>query len=853
MKHKLLSLLGILALTFAFFSCNPEVTTTYTVTYSSEYGTAPDAISVEENTTLSETQLPILYADNAVFDGWYDGETKAEAGVYQVKGTVTLTAHWVFSVTYSSEHGIVPEPITVEKNTILTEPQLPTLSDGTLVFKGWFDGETKAVAGEYHVAENVTLTARWAATATISYHSKFGTVPESFDVELNQTLTAENLAEVSCSPYTFLGWYYEKDDDNNGSGTQAQIGDKITADTPLYAKWKTATVSFSSAYGTVPSIKKYTGEKIAETEIPAVSEIGYTFGGWFNDSMQLSSDFTVTDDVIFDAKWIANTYKITFKANGGSGADYAQTVTYAATSTLNANAFTRDGYSFNGWNKAVNGSGTSYADRADFAVTEANDITLYAQWDPIADETTIVDMIKNMTESGTIAAKGAFSNDLIREINSALKTLPSNVYVFLDLSNVTGLTELENASTSSQSHSFYDCQRLSGIILPNGMTKIGDYAFYECRGLTSITIPDSVTKIGTSAFYGCSGLTSITIPDGVTSIGEWAFKVCRDLTSITIPDGVTVIRTHTFDDCYGLTSIKIPDSVTSIEEFAFQYCTGLTSITIPNSVTRLTGFNGCRKLTSIKIPDSVTKIGTSAFDGCTGLTSITIPDSVTEIECYAFRGCTGLTSITIPDSVTEIEAAAFRGCTGLTSITIPNSVTRLTGFDGCRKLTSIKIPDSVTKIGTSAFDGCSGLTSITIPDSVTEIEAAAFRGCTGLTSITIPDSVTKIGTSAFYGCSGLTSITIPNSVTSIRDSAFYDCSGLMSITIPDSVTKIGKSAFYGCSKLTEITFSDTEGIWYYTSAYNFINGTEIGQMGSDSSTNATLLTTTYKDYYLYKQ
>ena len=590
MKHKLLSLLGILALAVAFFSCNPEVTTTYTVTYSSEYGTAPDAISVEENTTLSETQLPILYADNAVFEGWYDGETKAVAGVYQVKGTVTLTAHWVFSVTYSSEHGIVPEPITVEKNTILTETQLPNLSDGTLVFKGWFDGENKAVAGEYHVAENVTLTAHWAATATVSYHSKFGTVPESFDVEQNQTLTAENLAAIDCSTYIFLGWYYEKDEDNNGTGTQAQAGDNISSDTQLYAKWKTATVSFTTEFGTVPSIKKYTGEKIAETEIPAVSEIGYTFGGWFNDSMQLSSDFTVTNDVTFDAKWIANTYKIRFKANNGDkyGADY-QTVTYAATSKLKANAFTRDGYTFNGWNKAADGSGTSYADRADFAVTEANDVVLYAQWDPVADETTIVDMIKNMTKYGTIAAKGTFSNDLIREINSALKTLPENVLVCLDLSNVTGLTELEDASSSSPSHSFYSCKRLWGIILPDGVTSIGNSAFYGCSGLTAfhgctgITIPDSVTSIGNSAFYECSGLTSITIPDGVTEIQFAAFDECSGLTSITIPDGVTSIGGYAFSGCHGLTSITIPDGVTSIRENAFYGCLRLTTITFADT------------------------------------------------------------------------------------------------------------------------------------------------------------------------------------------------------------------------------------------------------------------------------
>ena len=813
MKHKLLSLLGIFAMTVAFFSCSAEVgesepqPTYYTVTYSSEYGTTPSAISVEEN-------------------------------------------------------------------TVLTDSQLPALSDGTLVFKGWFDGETKAVAGEYQVTGNVTLTAHWASTATVSYHSKFGTVPESFDVELNQTLTAGNLAEISCSPYTFLGWYYSKDEGNNGTGTQAQAGDEISADTPLYAKWETATVSFSSAYGTVPSIKKYTGEKLAETEIPTISRTGYSLE-WFNGSTKLTTNYTVNGDVTFTEKWTP-TYDIIFKANGGSGADYTQTVTYGTTTKLNANTFTHDGYAFNGWNKAADGSGTAYANEADFAVTEANDVTLYAQWDPIADETTIVDMIKNMTESGTIAAKGTFSTGLIRQINSALKALPSNVCVFLDLSNVTGLTKLEDASDSCSSYSFYRCSKLSGIILPDGVTSIGESAFYGCSGLTSITIPDGVTSIEKSAFYGCSSLTSITIPDGVTSIGESAFYRCRGLTSITIPDGVTSIENSAFSGCSGLTSITIPDGVTSIGNSAFSSCSGLTSITIPDGVTSIgnSTFYGCSGLTSITIPDGVTSIEKSAFYGCSSLTSITIPDGVTSIGESAFYRCRGLTSITIPDGVTSIENSAFSGCSGLTSITIPDGVTSIgnSAFSSCSGLTSITIPDGVTSIGESAFSGCSGLTRITISAGVTSIGASTFKNCSHLTSITISGGVTSIESETFSGCRGLTSITIPGSVTSIESQAFRDCSGLTSITIPDGVTSIGVYAFNGCkgltsitipdsvtsigysaffaSKLTNITFADTESAWEVKEGMsNNSEWTDIGVMSAtDTAGNATLLTLTYSYY-----
>ena len=45
---------------------------------------------------------------------------------------------------------------------------------------------------------------------------------------------------------------------------------------------------------------------------------------------------------------------------------------------LSANAFTRTGYTFTGWNTAANGSGTRLRQRSDLPVHR--DATLYAQW-----------------------------------------------------------------------------------------------------------------------------------------------------------------------------------------------------------------------------------------------------------------------------------------------------------------------------------------------------------------------------------------------------------------------------------------------------------------------------------------
>ncbi|MBL8063643.1 MAG: S-layer homology domain-containing protein [Anaerolineales bacterium] len=69
-------------------------------------------------------------------------------------------------------------------------------------------------------------------------------------------------------------------------------------------------------------------------------------------------------------------HTVTFKANGGSGSMISQVA--SSPTALNANTFTRTGYSFSGWNTAANGSGTSYANGAIYNFTA--DITLYAQW-----------------------------------------------------------------------------------------------------------------------------------------------------------------------------------------------------------------------------------------------------------------------------------------------------------------------------------------------------------------------------------------------------------------------------------------------------------------------------------------
>ena len=225
---------------------------------------------------------------------------------------------------------------------------------------------------------------------------------------------------------------------------------------------------------------------------------------------------------------------------------------------------------------------------------------------------------------------------------------------------------------------FWRLSNLRKIVLPNWMS-IGGDLFADCNNLTSVNIPEGVTSIAIRAFEGCSSLTSVNIPEGVTSIGWGAFAGCSSLTTVNIPEGVTSIGEQAFYNCRSLTSVNIPEGVTNIDMFTFKNCSSLTSVNIQKGVTYIgpEAFENCSSLTSVNIPKGVTSIGNRAFANCSSLTSVDIPEEVTEIGEAAFKNCTDLYSIHLSSQMPSIESETFAGCKNLRSLNIPSSITRI--------------------------------------------------------------------------------------------------------------------------------------------------------------------------------
>ena len=427
--------------------------------------------------------------------------------------------------------------------------------------------------------------------------------------------------------------------------------------------------------------------------------------------------------------------------------------------------------------------------------------------------------------------------------NGGDMVIPSSVYI----------NGTEFVVTSIGKDAFYNCIRLTSIVIPNTVTNIGENAFGSCKSLTSVTIPASVKKLGLYAFYGAN-LTKVTLNNNtivskdykdysladyfgeqveeyvlgeeVKSIGRSAFFRCTGLHSINIPNSVTEIGKCAFYDCRSLTSITIPENVTNIGKEAFQF-TGLKKVELNSNAIVSKDYidyslADCfgNKVEEFIWGDKVTSIGKGAFAKCTALTTVNIPNNVTSIGEGAFKECYHLSSIKIPKNVTNIGDSAFYNCPDILSIQVESGNKVYDSRENCNALirtadntiiqgcNNTVIPNNVTAIGDNAFYGCMKLLSINIPSSVNKIGKAAFQGCKGLTRVYIPKSVTIIEKNTFTDCSLLESVIIPDGVKTIDQCAFSFCSSLTSMTIPNSVTTIDDSVFAHCSRLKSISISN---------------------------------------------
>ena len=175
----------------------------------------------------------------------------------------------------------------------------------------------------------------------------------------------------------------------DSNGNSYAPGASVPADvTELTVQWTapTYTVTLNAGDGTINSgnVTSYT-YGVGATLPTDVTRTGYTFKGWYDNENLTGSPVTAIGDTEtgnkeYWAKWEINQYTVTVKPENGE-ADITITQDYGT--PITAPTLTREGYQFNGWDKA-------------FPTTmPAEDLTITAQWRDIAVPTGEIKIAEN--------------------------------------------------------------------------------------------------------------------------------------------------------------------------------------------------------------------------------------------------------------------------------------------------------------------------------------------------------------------------------------------------------------------------------------------------------------------------
>ena len=364
---------------------------------------APD--KKESNFKLEELNNENFFNNGYYITGW---NTKADGSGenYDIEDSIyiytdtNLYAVWSeeplkLNISYVCEEencsGTIEDINNVDYNSQITTPSNPFTREG-YTFSGWkynnqsIDENINTTPKDFitdivlnhHTAK---ISAQWEKNKyTITYKSNDGMDNYTTQEVLYNTLTNLNSNNFTRDGYSFDHWNTKADGTgkNYSDEESVQLTDHLT----LYAIWKVKvyTATFYTNGGS--SINRQSieyGKTVKKPKDP--TKTGYNLAGWYKDEgLTQLYDFNtpVTADISLYAKWEKKKFTITYHANDGTNQTTTQEIIYGTTSTLNPNPYTRDQFTFGGWNTKADGSGTNYSNEEEVSLT--NNLNLYAIW-----------------------------------------------------------------------------------------------------------------------------------------------------------------------------------------------------------------------------------------------------------------------------------------------------------------------------------------------------------------------------------------------------------------------------------------------------------------------------------------
>ena len=240
----------------------------------------------------------------------------------------------------------------------------PTTDFGSVIISGPTEIAKVSDAATYEVPYTVTYTMSDSLLSMLN--TAPSGVPMTFVVELDNRLTAKTDA-VGKFLYTFDGAGILEVDESSiaVSGNTITVICKPVANWAAAVKDKTSVIMTLSGTGVLEA-----ADFTADEYLNTTGHIEGTIGSL---PVMIPANVCRT-------KMTAQTYTVTYDANGGSGTmtDKNSPYAYGAAATVLTNGFTRSRYTFTGWNTQADGKGTSC--KAGDSIDVTGNIVLYAQW-----------------------------------------------------------------------------------------------------------------------------------------------------------------------------------------------------------------------------------------------------------------------------------------------------------------------------------------------------------------------------------------------------------------------------------------------------------------------------------------
>jgi len=522
-----------------------EITATFTANkYTIIYDPNGGSVTLggkEVTYDLAYGNLVIPIREGYTFTGWYFNGNKVDNNtLVNTTENHTLVASWSknkYIVTFDSNGGTNVDSIEVYYNDLIDEPTTPTRIGHT--FGGWYlDGEEFSFSNSMP-ARNITLKAKWKVNSTtIGFDTNGGSIIDAIIQNYGTTVIAPQ--DPTREGYTFAGWYADEEL-IEGYIFTTMPADGIT----VYAKWTANTyiVTYDANDGEVTPTTKEVTYDLAYGELAEPTREGYTFNGWYLNGVKVTSTTivkTVSAHTLV-ADWIANTYIVTYDANGGEVTTSNKEVTYdlAYGELLTP---TREGYTFNGWYLGTNEITSSTI------VNTASNHTLVADW--IAN-TYKITLDKNNGEGQDRVIQTAYDRNTVLPTEPYSRrgytfvgwsTAPDGEVEYVDGVNVTNISTGDNVTL----YAVWEINTYTITYHLNGgtTTNVGTYTVED-----EITLSDA-EKLGYT-FTGWSGDSTGIIVKGTTGALDVTanYEIINYTITYHLNGGTTTnVTTYTVED-----------------------------------------------------------------------------------------------------------------------------------------------------------------------------------------------------------------------------------------------------------------------------------------------------------------